>query len=86
MADVNGDGIDDLISGSWPGHIFFFPGAEDRTFAARETLIAGIPVTEENAPSSRVIRGYTLTQSGCVAACDWDADGDVDLTIVRNEP
>lgn len=32
--DLDGDGYVDLISGSWPGEIFFFRGGPDRTFAA----------------------------------------------------
>lgn len=31
--DLDGDGHLDLISGSWPGEIFFFRGRLDRTFA-----------------------------------------------------
>lgn len=34
MADLDGDGHVDLISGSWPGEIFFFKGGPGRTFAA----------------------------------------------------
>ena len=32
--DLNGDGHIDLISGSWPGELFFFKGGAKRTFAA----------------------------------------------------
>ena len=32
--DLDGDGIPDLISGSWPGEIFFFKGGPNHTFAA----------------------------------------------------
>jgi hypothetical protein len=32
--DLNGDGYLDIISGSWPGELFFFEGGPDRTFAA----------------------------------------------------
>lgn len=32
--DLDGDGHLDMLSGSWPGEIFFFKGAADRTFAA----------------------------------------------------
>ena len=31
--DLDGDGHIDLISGSWPGEIFFFKGGPDHTFA-----------------------------------------------------
>ena len=32
--DLDGDGHPDLISGSWPGEIYFFKGGPGRTFAA----------------------------------------------------
>ena len=32
--DLNGDGHLDILSGSWPGELFFFAGGKDRTFAA----------------------------------------------------
>jgi len=31
--DLDGDGIPDIISGSWPGEIFFFKGGPNHTFA-----------------------------------------------------
>jgi len=34
LVDLDGDGHTDLISGSWPGEIFFFRGGPRRTFAA----------------------------------------------------
>lgn len=34
MADLDADGHIDLLSGSWPGELFFFKGGPDRTFAA----------------------------------------------------
>ena len=36
--DLDNDGHDDLISGSWPGEIFFFKGAEDGSFATPEMI------------------------------------------------
>jgi hypothetical protein len=36
--DLDGDGYVDLISGSWPGELFFFRGGPGRTFAAPEML------------------------------------------------
>lgn len=32
--DLDGDGYRDIVSGSWPGEIFFFKGTEDGSFAA----------------------------------------------------
>ena len=36
--DLNGDGYDDIVSGSWPGEIFFFKGGPNHTFASPEML------------------------------------------------
>jgi hypothetical protein len=36
--DLNGDGYNDIVSGSWPGEIFFFKGGPDHTFASPEML------------------------------------------------
>lgn len=36
--DLNGDGYMDLLSGSWPGELFFFKGLAGRSFAASEML------------------------------------------------
>jgi hypothetical protein len=32
--DLDGDGHEDILSGSWPGELFLFRGGPDRTFAA----------------------------------------------------
>ncbi len=36
--DIDGDGCNDVLSGSWPGEIFLFRGGPDHTFADREML------------------------------------------------
>jgi hypothetical protein len=36
--DLDGDGIKDILSGSWPGEIFLFRGRRDGTFAPPEKL------------------------------------------------
>jgi hypothetical protein len=36
--DINNDGYMDIISGSWPGEIFFFKGGPDHSFAAPEMI------------------------------------------------
>jgi hypothetical protein len=38
LVDLDGDGHLDLISGSWPGEIFYFRGGPGRTFAPPEML------------------------------------------------
>lgn len=38
MADLDGDHLPDLLSGSWPGEIFFFKRNPDRTFASTVKL------------------------------------------------
>jgi len=38
LADLDGDGRTDLLSGSWPGEIFLFRGGPGRSFAAPEML------------------------------------------------
>ena len=37
--DLNGDGYNDILSGSWPGSIYFFKGGPSNTFAAPEKLM-----------------------------------------------
>jgi hypothetical protein len=38
LADLDGDGRVDLLSGSWPGEIYVFRGQEDGTFGKAERL------------------------------------------------
>ncbi|WP_321515760.1 VCBS repeat-containing protein [Marinifilum fragile] len=67
LADINGDGIDDLVSGSFPGQAYFFKGKEDGNFEPfvfiRDTL------------GNALNPGHTTT----VAPFDWDGDGLLDL-------
>jgi hypothetical protein len=68
VVDLNSDGRDDVISGSYsPGHLFLFARQADGSFARGETIKDkdGIPI--------RV--GY----ASAIFAADWDADGDLDL-------
>lgn len=58
-----------MISGSWPGEIFFFAGAKDVAFEESVKLDdeSGKPVN--------------VGQASAVALHDWDGDGDLDLLI-----
>lgn len=70
--DLDGDGIDDLISGSWPGESFFFKGSatpSGRSYARREMIVdsEGIPVNpgggiEEQDEKKILIAGSVETE------------------------
>lgn len=68
--DFNGDGLADVISGSYsPGYMYLFARQADGTFAASETI---------KDKDGKVIKvGY----ASHIYAADWDADGDLDLVI-----
>jgi hypothetical protein len=74
LADLDGDGIDDLVSGSWPGDVYFFRGKGKREFEAGKNLV---PAKKD--PSGPA--GYSTLQSAAVAAVDWDGDGLTDLIV-----
>ena len=64
--DLNSDGREDLISGSWPSKLYYYLATEDG-WAEREELLdpLGEPVEYGQATN--------------VAPIDWDGDGDMDL-------
>jgi hypothetical protein len=72
--DLDGDGIEDIISGSWPGDIYWFRGKGKREFEAGQILV---PARKK--PGDR--DGYATLQSAAVTAVDWDGDGLVDLIV-----
>jgi hypothetical protein len=68
LADLDGDGRWDLISGSYPGEIYWFRRKASGAFAKPVTLKRGA------AP-------LNVGRAAAVAVADWDADGDPDLII-----
>jgi hypothetical protein len=81
--DLNGDGHDDVISGSyWPGHIFVFEGRGEGKFAKGyelldkegEKLHAGRPWESEGKPDMNSL-------ASAPHAIDFDGDGDLDLLV-----
>jgi hypothetical protein len=67
--DLDADGKTDILSGSWPGQIYWFRRQEDGAFA---------PAVQLQTRDGAVIDvGHATTPF----AADWDDDGDLDLVI-----
>lgn len=64
--DLNGDGRDDLVSGSWPSKLYYFLATDDGWAEGAELLD----------PQGEPIEYGQATN---VAPIDWDGDGDMDL-------
>jgi hypothetical protein len=69
LVDLDGDGIPDIISGSWPGELYFFRGQGKGRFAAGQKL------TDKD---GKVIK---VGNASTVFAVDWNGDGKLDLLI-----
>jgi hypothetical protein len=67
--DFDGDGKQDILSGSWPGELYLFRGLGKGAYAAGQTLrnFAGKPIKLDSASTA--------------FAHDWNGDGHVDLLI-----
>jgi hypothetical protein len=74
LADLDGDGALDMLSGSYPGELYWFRHSTDGTFAARRTIV------QEGGVALKCVRPI-LTLAIAPAAADWDGDGDVDLVL-----
>lgn len=67
--DADQDGLTDIVSGSWPGELYFFRGQSDRSFEKRETF-----KTKDSTP-------INLGSASTVFVTDWDSDRDLDLLV-----
>ena len=67
--DLDNDGRSDLISGSWPGELYFFRRQSDGAFAAAEQLKdkSGKPINVGSASTAFAI--------------DWNGDGALDFVL-----
>jgi len=71
--DLDGDGVRDVISGSWPGALHVFRGQKD----GQGVLSYAEPTTLTDKDGKAIDTG----QASVVHAVDWDRDGDVDLVV-----
>ncbi len=80
VADLDGDGIPDIVCSDYMCELLFFKGLGDGKFAARDTLNSAsggkliIPNVDVN--SGRIY--------GCVRLADWNNDGLLDLLFMSN--
>jgi hypothetical protein len=82
LVDLDGDSRTDILSGSWPGELYFFRRNADGTFAAARQL------------TGRDGKPIDVGSGSSAFAVDWDGDGKIDLLVgnvlgevyfVRNE-
>jgi hypothetical protein len=66
--DFDGDGIGDILSGSYPGELYFFKGQSQGAFAAPVKL-------------QRAGKDINLGPSSTVFAADWRGTGRLDLLV-----
>ena len=67
--DLDGDGRTDILSGSWPGEIYFFRRLSDGKFAA------GVPL------KGRDGKPINVGSASAAFAVDWNGNGAMDLIV-----
>ncbi len=67
--DLDRDGTIDVLSGSWPGEIYWFRGLGKGKFAAGATI------------KDRAGKAIEVGNAAAAFAFDWDDDGDCDLIV-----
>jgi hypothetical protein len=67
--DLDGEGIGDLISGSFPGELYLFRGLGQGRFAPRQTI------------KDRDGKAINVGGASTVFAVDWDGAGKLDLLV-----
>jgi hypothetical protein len=69
LVDLDVDGRTDVLSGSWPGEIYFFRRKSDGTFAAAEQL------------KDKYGKPLNVGHGSAAFAVDWDSNGTIDLIV-----
>jgi hypothetical protein len=69
LVDLDGDGRTDILSGSWPGELYFFRRQPDGKFAAGVVL------------KGRDGKPLNVGSAAAAFATDWDGDGVIDLVV-----
>jgi hypothetical protein len=69
LIDLDGDGLNDILSGSFPGEVYLFRRQRDGTFAAGQPLV--------DSAGKALNFGHAVT----AFAVDWDASGSLDLLL-----